>query len=668
MKADKNLELFKTLSQRVRIDILKKLYFNSNPLPFSKLQKEVLGLKPNSVNFSFHIKALKKNNLIDSSDKGYTLNSLGKQILKNILSIEQIINEQNKTIMIRTSKYSKEPFDFKKIEEYLIKEGEMDSYSAKRIAQEVEERLSKTKIEYFTAPLMREYINAVLLENGFEYVRHKLTRLGTPPFEVLKLFESNKMNPENFIKRLGSDVSEQFLLLNLLPKHLADMYLSGEVALLNLNYWSLRPLSLCISTNVILDYIFKKYFNSLQKIEKIRDFGCLILKFSEILTKIKPYFSEDLLLSNFNNSFLSKFSFIESEETSHFFEIIASEVLKYNTKFEDKAPRLSLEFSSKNGTNVGYDYSSQFNIDKSFLETIKKYQVSNNNSVQPLILFDYSQLNKFNLESSFINEILSSSQKNNVIFYNQSFSNLLNSTIINVKSFNDQELKDPKIILDKVLLNLHLIALEANQNDDIFLDLIQERTSRLFELFTHKEILTRKKLNSLKGWNSLLFLMFGDDNNRDWVKNSIKSISFFGLNEAIKVHCGIEIDRIESSELFALKVLSLMKKIIEEENERSKGNFVLTQPHRGKYLKNLNYDRSNELDNATKIFLTSIVRDDSNLSLNKKIELFKKFERILDGGSVFNFYLKSNDLSLERSFNILSESNLKAFSINNHSL
>jgi len=86
----------------------------------------------------------------------------------------------------------------------------LDVFQAKQIAQEVEERLSKTNIEYFTAPLMREYINAVLLENGLEKIRHKLTRLGTPPYEVIKLFEDNLVNPEQFIKRLGSDFLNNF--------------------------------------------------------------------------------------------------------------------------------------------------------------------------------------------------------------------------------------------------------------------------------------------------------------------------------------------------------------------------------------------------------------------------------------------------------------------------
>jgi len=81
------------------------------------LQKEVLGANPNSVNFSFHLKALKNGNLISTSESGYTLSTLGKQILKNIVSMEQILSDQNKQIMIRTSKYSKEPFNANKIED-----------------------------------------------------------------------------------------------------------------------------------------------------------------------------------------------------------------------------------------------------------------------------------------------------------------------------------------------------------------------------------------------------------------------------------------------------------------------------------------------------------------------------------------------------------------------
>ncbi|MFX0141931.1 MAG: hypothetical protein ACFFDN_50305, partial [Candidatus Hodarchaeota archaeon] len=218
MNTDKNQNILekqlKTLGQKVRIDILKKLKNTQNPISFSKLQKEVLGNDLSSVNLSFHLNTLKRSELINSSEDGYLITDLGDQIIDKILSIEQILNKQNKTRIIRTSKYSKELFDLSKIEEYLVNEGELERYLARQIAHEVEERLSKTNIEYMTTPLMREYINAILLESGLEEVRHKLTRLGTPPFEALQLFDStkNEITPEDFINTLGSDVSEQFLL------------------------------------------------------------------------------------------------------------------------------------------------------------------------------------------------------------------------------------------------------------------------------------------------------------------------------------------------------------------------------------------------------------------------------------------------------------------------
>ena len=150
MDPDKNNFLekqLKTLGQKKRIDILKKLKNSQNKLTFSKLQKEVLENNKTSVNFSFHLNALKKCDLINSTEDGYFITKLGAQILESILSIERILINKSKAKMIRTSKYSKELFDTRKIEEYLSTEGGLESFLAKQIAREVEERLAKTKIE-----------------------------------------------------------------------------------------------------------------------------------------------------------------------------------------------------------------------------------------------------------------------------------------------------------------------------------------------------------------------------------------------------------------------------------------------------------------------------------------------------------------------------------------
>jgi len=554
--------------------------------------------------------------------------------------------------MIRTSKYSKELFDASKIEEYLVTEGELERYLARQIAREVEERLSKTNIEYMTAPLMREYINAVLLENGLEEVRHKLTRLGTPPFEVFKLFNSNnnQIIPKIFIEKLGSDVSEQFLLLNLIPKNLADLYLSGEIALLHLNYWSLRPLSLYINTKTLMDYLFKKYTNIRYKIEENRNYSELIIKFLDILYILNQFYSEDLLLGNFNNQFLSCFTNPKTE--SFDFSLITSQILRFNNQFNGIKPSLSLEFNY-NG-ELDKNSSTQNLIDERFLNSLDKQSTKR---TKPLLLFETSTISPSKSENNIIKNLIINNLKESVILYDNAYSNLCNSTIIRIP--NPQE---DQIILDKILVNLHMISVEAKQNDDIFLDLLQDKLISIFELYSYKEKLVQKKLNSLKQWNSIVTKIL-NSNTENAFKNALKPISFFAFNEAILNHCGIELDRTESSESFSLKVLSLMKEIIEERNEVDGNSFVLSQPHYDSYLQDSWHNGPTQCSQKIKGYTSRLIRSESNLTLNKKIALFKKFQRIIDGGTLFIEKINTEEIPLLKFLKTIYESKIGAISL-----
>ncbi|TKJ20907.1 MAG: hypothetical protein CEE42_14380 [Promethearchaeota archaeon Loki_b31] len=661
MDSDKNIDVLekqlKILGQKIRIDILKKLNVYRNPLSYSMLQKEVLGANPNSINFSFHLKALKNGNLISTSESGYTLSTLGKQILKNVVSMEQILNDQNKQIMIRTSKYSKEPFNANKIEDYLIKEGQLEKFLAIQISKEVKERLSKANIGYLTTPLMREYINAILLENGLEEIRHKLTRLGTPPFEAFSFFDRN-LNPEQFISKLGSDVSEQFLLLSLLPKNLADLYLSGEVALLNLNYWSLRPLGFYLDSKSIVEHITKQTSINLNKLENNTDFINLIMNYFDILTKFKPYFSEDILLGNFSNSFLSYFN--SNKNTSNILNIIISQILKLSNRQYDEKSHLSLEFSflENNKNNNAENSNNHFYND--FLKNLINQISLNNDLICPLMLYDYSDFLSSKSESDNLIKVLTSSYRNNIIFYKNNHSNLINSTLANVHKLNKNDEERNKIVLDKILINLHMIAKKSNQEDCIFFENLHEKLDSVFEFFVSKKKLVDRKLKSSNHWKKIISEFF-EPKNGDWIDESLKSISFFGLNEAVKTHCGIEIDRNVNSEVFAQKVLNFMVDIIDENNQREHGNYIFTHPHNDNYLYNKEYNNKLSLGDETKRYNIDLIRNDSKLSLEIKIELYKKFEKILDGGSIFTCNL--DNLHLLELIEILMNSKLNAFSI-----
>jgi len=662
LSSDKNQDVLekhlKTLGQKIRIDILKKLSLSSNPLPYSSLQKEVLGNNPNSVNFSFHLKALKNSVLIESSDNGYSLSILGKQILKKIVSIEQILNDTNKKIMIRTSKYSKEPFDSNKIEAYLIKEGRVEKFVAKKISKEVEERLSKTHIEYLTAPLMREYINAILLENGQEEIRHKLTRLGTPPFEIFKHFDNKTINPEQLLSKLGSDVSEQFLLLNLLPKNLADLYLSGEIVLLNLNNWSLRPLGFYIDTDSILEYISNRYSINLNDLDNSLNQIQLIMHFFDTLAIFKPFFSEDILLGNFTSSFLTHFNSIK--ESSNLINIIISQVLKLGYRHYDEKSHISLEISLLDKNEDEQLENSQRQNIHNFIDKLYYHVNQNNQYISPLLLYDYSKILTSKNTYDFFVQNFKSGNYGNFIFYKKNNSNLLNSTLVNVHNFNGSDRKRNKIILDKVLINFHKIAEYSNQNDNSFFEHLHDRLDSVFELYKYKKDLINRKLKSSNQWKRIISEFF-ETKEAKWIDDSLKSVSFFGFNEAVKLHCGIEIDRIEKSESFACDILEFMSDIIKEKNQKECENYILTQPHQDSYLYDTWHNNQYNLGNESNRYNVNMVREDSKLSLKKKIELHKNFEKYFDGGSLLTLGL--NNLSIDDLIKEIISSKLNAFQL-----
>jgi len=642
LDSDKNKNLLekqlKAVGKKVRVDILKRLSTSQVPLTYSALQKDILGNNSNSSNFSFHLKTLKKNKLIENVEDGYSLTVLGRQILRNVLSIEQILNVQNKSIMIRTSKYSKEPFELRKVETYLINEGAMEPYQARQIAQEVEERLSKTKIEYLTAPLMREYINSILLENGLEKVRHRLTRLGTPPSEVSQYFKNSTLNPDLFIKTLGSQISEQYLLLNLLPNDLADLYLSGEIYLLHLNYWSLRPLSLYLNTSTLLEFIDKKNVpkGSSASFSLMKFF----LGFSKSLGLLKPFFSEDLLLGNFD--LLLDTLHENPEIRKRYYMLLLSELIKFNSSYRDRRSHVSLNINS---TSSG------------FIDEVFQFIKNKDDFAIPNFMIPYP-------ESQIIaGALFESKLVSNLCFFNSLESKLMNSTLNYINfPFNTSSV-DNKILLDKILINFHDIALKSHQNDDVFLDLVQDRLYDTFEFFSYKKELIEKKFHNSKSWNKIISSFF-KDGEKTWIHNSIKAISFFGLNKAIKLQCGIEIDRIEKSEKFALELLNLIKDIISEKNSDENENYCLNQPHEGSYLyENGKISDSYQHNKDTHIYSMDLIRKESKLSLEKRIKLFQKFEHLLEGGSIFNYYFDHNHKNLKEDIEKIINSNISAFSI-----
>jgi anaerobic ribonucleoside-triphosphate reductase len=239
------LKVLKAASSSLRMQLL-TLLVDKGPQSYTDLMK-ILKLNPSrdAGRFAYHLKYLLNADLIepDVDNKEYRLTELGKTMINFTEDIQQQFL-QRKKIFVRTSRLAMEEFDRNKIVEALVKEANVPVFQAQKIARETEKRLLEFKTKYLTAPLIREIVNAILLEKGLEEYRHKLTRLGLPVYDVNQLIDSTgarSQGAEAIHKAAADAVMEEYTLLNVLPRDIADAHLSGGLHLKHLGTWVLKP-------------------------------------------------------------------------------------------------------------------------------------------------------------------------------------------------------------------------------------------------------------------------------------------------------------------------------------------------------------------------------------------------------------------------------------------
>ncbi len=196
--------------------------------------------------FVYHLKTLKKAGLvsIEKGTKKYSITELGKFLVDFSRDLEEYIAVKRGRLFVRTSRMTIEEFDRTRIARSLVGEAGMPQTLADELAAEAEDRLLKFGITYLSAPLIRELVNTILIERKLEEYRHKLTRLGLPVNDVTMLLRDagKKQLDATWIQRsAGERVTEEYVLLNSLPRETVDAHLSGQFHLDDAASWILKP-------------------------------------------------------------------------------------------------------------------------------------------------------------------------------------------------------------------------------------------------------------------------------------------------------------------------------------------------------------------------------------------------------------------------------------------
>ena len=241
----RGIRVLKAVSSSLRLQIL-SLLFDRGSLSYTELMSS-LKLNPSrdAGRFAYHLKFLLGADLVeaDVETRKYRLTDLGKMVIDVADRVEKKA-VRPKGMLVRTSRFALETFDANRIADSLIKEAKMPAELAQKVVKETEKRLLKSKTKYLTAPLVREVVNAVLIEKGLEEYRHKLTRLGLPVHEVTSLFNRGSKTYErsaSTVELAGDSVLKEYVLLNVLPRDIADAHLSGALHISGLSQWVLKP-------------------------------------------------------------------------------------------------------------------------------------------------------------------------------------------------------------------------------------------------------------------------------------------------------------------------------------------------------------------------------------------------------------------------------------------
>jgi ribonucleoside-triphosphate reductase len=282
-------------------------------LSYSEL-KTLAGFKSKkeSGKFAYHLRKLVKQTLIslNRAERKYTVTSLGRLVLNLTKQIEEQSMLESGKLYVRSSRQALEEFNADKILQSLVKEAGMPVELAQKIASETEARVYKFQTAYLTAPLIREIVNSILVEHGYEEYRHKLTRLGLPVADVAELIlraSESSDSIDSVLSTTSGKVFSEYAILTQIPRDVSDAHLSGDIHISSLGTWSLMPDTLYLDLNALYSnpYNLGSKITSVPRLGTIKTFDSALEALEILASIVSREVSNEVCLDNVI-SYLSK--------------------------------------------------------------------------------------------------------------------------------------------------------------------------------------------------------------------------------------------------------------------------------------------------------------------------------------------------------------------------
>jgi ribonucleoside-triphosphate reductase len=519
------------------------------------------------------------------------------------------IETTDMALFVRTSDESMLGWNRQRIVDALVRETYVDMDTANEIAREVEDLLATSKIRMITAPLIRELVDAKLIERGLEQARKMHTRLGMPIYDVDQLIlHPNKENanvphgPEATNLTLAERIKKEYALLSVFSPEVADAHMRGDLHLHDLGFID-RP------------------YCSGQSLEFIKRFG---LSLPNSIAMAKPAKHPEVLLAH-----MVKFA---AALQSHFAGAIGWDAVNlffapYLVGMSDRdvkqlAQMMIFEFSqqavARGGQAIFTDLNLYWEVPKHFEDvpamgpggefTGKTYSeytkeaqrfawslfdvyLEGDGSGRPFffpkpMVHITEKFFKTPGHMDFLHHICDvASEKGNTYFVFDRGETAKISECCRLSFKLDQtDLDDAKqpwkmryCALQNVTLNLPRIAYQTNGDDTQLFSKISESIEVAVKAHLEKKSFIEKLLSLGEKGPLALLAMNRDGSPYLKMQRASFLIGMVGLNELVQIHTGQELHQSKQAFKLGLKIIAHMKLIVEKFSRRYGMHFVLEQ-------------------------------------------------------------------------------------------
>lgn len=187
------------------------------------------------------------------------------------------------TLFVRTSAEDVVRWDRRRIVEALIRETNIDCDTAEAISREVEKQIVRSGMSLLTTPLIRELVDARLIERGLDQARRMHALIGFPLYDVRQLiFLQNRESanvphgPEGTNLVLAEGIKREYALHDVFSQEIGEAHITGDFHIHGLGS-------------------IDRIYSSGQSLEYLKKFG---LNLPHSLTVAKPAKHAEVLLAH----------------------------------------------------------------------------------------------------------------------------------------------------------------------------------------------------------------------------------------------------------------------------------------------------------------------------------------------------------------------------------